>query len=65
MPNILYLHGFASSPDSRKGRFFLERFSSLGADVHIPELVTGTFEKTTLSAQREVVERAAAEIRPA
>jgi len=64
MPNVLYLHGFASSPDSQKGRFFHDQFSCIGADVHIPELVTGPFAETTLSAQMEVVERTAAEVEP-
>ena len=64
MPNILYLHGFASGPSSQKARFFYNQFEVIGADVHIPDLVPGPFRDTTVSSQLEIVERAAAEIQP-
>ncbi len=43
MSRFVYLHGFASSPGSRKARFFEERFRELGIGLEIPELVGGGF----------------------
>jgi pimeloyl-ACP methyl ester carboxylesterase len=59
MPRILYLHGFASSPASRKARFFAEQLRSAGAQVEIPDLAAGDFEHLTVSGQLRVIERAA------
>lgn len=56
---ILYLHGFASSPASRKATFFTNKFQPLGLDFRVPELVPGPFEKLTLSSQLEVIDAAA------
>ncbi len=57
MSRYVYLHGFASSPSSRKARFFQERFSELGIGLEIPELVEGEFRNLTLTAQLNVIER--------
>ncbi len=64
MPNVLYLHGFASSPDSQKARFFYNQFNVIGADMHVPDLAPGPFRDTTVSSQLEIVERTAAEAEP-
>jgi pimeloyl-ACP methyl ester carboxylesterase len=60
MNDILYLHGFASSPASSKARFFAQYLRARGATVDIPDLAAGDFENLTLSSQLNVIERAAA-----
>jgi pimeloyl-ACP methyl ester carboxylesterase len=57
MSRFIYLHGFASSPGSRKARFFEERFRELGIGLEIPDLAEGSFRNLTLSAQLNVMER--------
>jgi uncharacterized protein len=59
MSRFVYLHGFASSPSSRKARFFEERFRELGIGLEIPDLAEGDFRNLTLTAQLKVIERAA------
>jgi pimeloyl-ACP methyl ester carboxylesterase len=48
---LIYLHGFASSPQSSKARFFAEKFAALGRTVEKPDLTEGDFEHSTLSQQ--------------
>jgi uncharacterized protein len=57
MSRYVYLHGFASSPSSRKARFFQERFGELGIGLETPELVEGDFRNLTLTAQLKVIDR--------
>ena len=57
MSRIVYLHGFASSPASKKAQFFRERFRELGIGLEIPDLAEGNFAGLTLSGQLGVVER--------
>lgn len=64
MSNIVYLHGFASSPLSTKGRFFHSRFEMIGGDVHQPELEDGDFQGLTITRQLEVVDQAMRELEP-
>ena len=59
MTRVLYLHGFASSPSSRKARFFAGRLRAAGAEVEIPNLADGDFEHLTLTGQLGLIERAA------
>ncbi len=54
--SILYLHGFASGPQSQKARFFAEKLSALGAHVPVPDLAEGDFEHLTLSRQLKFIE---------
>ena len=57
MSRFVYLHGFASSPNSRKARFFGDRFRELGIGLEIPDLAEGNFRNLTLTAQLNVMER--------
>jgi len=57
---IVYLHGFASSPQSSKAQFFRRRFAQFGVDVEIPRLDEDNFEGLTITGQLGVVERAVA-----
>jgi uncharacterized protein len=52
----LYLHGFASSPQSTKAQYFADRFQSLGISLIIPDLNQGDFYHLTLSRQIHQVE---------
>jgi len=59
-PRLIYLHGFASGPNSGKARLFRERFKELGLPLEVPELAEGEFGRLTLTGQLAVVERTAA-----
>jgi len=54
---VVYLHGFASSPQSGKAQFFLRRFTELDIAVEIPQLDGGDFEHLTITGQLAVVSR--------
>jgi len=56
---IVYLHGFASGPGSKKARFFRERFAELGMGLEVPDLAEGDFRRLTLSGQLNIIERLA------
>ena len=56
---VLYLHGFASGPGSRKARFFRDKLHEIGFSVEIPDLACGNFEALTVSGQLRVIEEAA------
>ncbi|MFL6448445.1 MAG: YqiA/YcfP family alpha/beta fold hydrolase [Bryobacteraceae bacterium] len=58
--SVLYLHGFASSPLSRKARFLGERFVELGIRFDAPDLAAEDFFHLTISKQLEVVRAMAA-----
>jgi pimeloyl-ACP methyl ester carboxylesterase len=55
---VVYLHGFASSPQSNKARFFAEKFGELGVPFVAPRLDEGNFEGLTITGQLRVVDRA-------
>lgn len=54
---FVYLHGFASSRNSRKARFFQERFRELGIGLEVPDLAEGDFRNLTITGQLNVMER--------
>lgn len=54
-PAYLYLHGFASSPQSAKARYLSDRFQSLSLPLTCPDLNQGDFFHLTLSRQLEQV----------
>ena len=64
MSNIVYLHGFASGPDSTKGRFLFCNFEMIGGAVHQPDLAEGDFEGMTITRQLQVVDRAVRDREP-
>jgi pimeloyl-ACP methyl ester carboxylesterase len=55
---IVYLHGFASSPQSGKAQFFAAKFAALGVPFTAPQLDEGNFEGLTITGQLRVVEKA-------
>jgi len=57
MTPIVYLHGFASSPQSTKARYFQRKLAERGATVAIPRLDEGNFEALTITGQLRVIER--------
>jgi predicted esterase YcpF (UPF0227 family) len=52
----IYLHGFASSPASRKARYFVEKLAGRGITVEALELAPD-FEHLTITSQLAVVEK--------
>ena len=56
MTRFVYLHGFASSPQSGKAQFYRKRFEELGIDLHIPVLDAGNFTALTISGQLRVLD---------
>ncbi|HTA70461.1 MAG TPA: YqiA/YcfP family alpha/beta fold hydrolase [Bryobacteraceae bacterium] len=57
MSRIVYLHGFASGPTSKKAQFFRESLAQLGMGLEIPDLADGHFERLTITGQLQVIER--------
>ena len=54
---FLYLHGFASSPLSKKAAEFARRLREYGIELEIPDLAEGDFRSTTITRQLDVVRR--------
>ena len=52
---VVYLHGFASSPQSSKARFFAGKFAEAGVAFEAPRLDQGDFSNLTVSGQMLVV----------
>lgn len=48
--HYIYLHGFASSPQSNKAQVFAKRFAERGLTLHVPDLNVPNFEQLTLTA---------------
>ncbi|MEZ2240109.1 YqiA/YcfP family alpha/beta fold hydrolase [Microcoleus sp.] len=56
--SYIYLHGFASSPNSLKAKYFRDRFSSLAIDLKTPDLNHQDFSNLTLTRQLHQIETA-------
>ncbi len=54
--NTIYLHGFASSPNSTKARYLGDRFTEVGVTIVTPDLNQGDFSHLTLTRQIQQVE---------
>jgi pimeloyl-ACP methyl ester carboxylesterase len=54
--DVIYLHGFASSPSSKKAAFFNNQFNQLSIPLTIPDLQAGNFENLTISSQINIVQ---------
>lgn len=52
----IYLHGFASSPNSTKARYLADCFAQLGLPLTVPDLNQGDFSHLTLTRQIQQVE---------
>jgi len=57
MTRVVYLHGFASGPASRKARYFRDLLTTRGFDLEIPDLADGRFTELTITGQLDVVTR--------
>ena len=57
---IVYLHGFASSPQSSKAQFFGRKFADAGVPVDVPQLDEGNFQALTITGQLHVIQKAMA-----
>src|SRR5580658_2151875 len=55
---FVYVHGFASSPQSRKAVQFRAALAARGVSVDIPAMDRGDFEHLTISGQLDVLEDA-------
>ena len=56
---VIYLHGFASGPGSKKAQFFRQQFAECGIELEIPDLAAGDFANLTITGQLRVIERTA------
>lgn len=55
--DYIYLHGFASSPDSGKAQFYKNKFMESDIAIHIPDLNDGDFKSLTLTRQLNQVQQ--------
>ncbi|AGY57358.1 YqiA/YcfP family alpha/beta fold hydrolase [Gloeobacter kilaueensis] len=55
--HFVYLHGFASGPHSRKGRFLQKQLAELGHELLLPDLNAPSFTSLTFSSQLAVLDR--------
>jgi uncharacterized protein len=54
--HVMYVHGFASSPQSSKARFFAERFAARGVSFLCPDFNRPDFSALTVSRMLEQLE---------
>lgn len=57
MTRVVYIHGFASGPQSSKARYFRALLQGAGASVDVPDLADGDFEHLTIAGQLAVIDR--------
>ena len=57
---FVYLHGFASSPQSSKAQYFRKQFEEKGLTLEIPALDGGDFTHLTITGQLKLVDAAVA-----
>lgn len=62
---VIYLHGFASSPQSSKAMFFAERFASAGIRFLCPDLNEPAFSRLTVSRMLQQLEKRISSLPPA
>jgi len=60
MERFIYLHGFASGPNSKKARIFHDRFAEKGIPLEIPDLTRNDFFHLTITSQLNVLAKLAA-----
>lgn len=53
--DYIYLHGFASSPNSAKAKYFRQAFAELGINLKTPDLNQGNFSQLTITRQIEQI----------
>jgi uncharacterized protein len=53
--NLIYLHGFASCPESAKAIYLVDKLASLGLFMEVPNLNQGDFSHLTITRQLEQV----------
>ncbi|HEY1011692.1 MAG TPA: alpha/beta hydrolase [Herpetosiphonaceae bacterium] len=58
--SLIYCHGFASGPETSKGRWLAGRLAALGLELRLPDLNQPSFARLTMSA---MIGRALAEVR--
>ncbi len=56
MWNLVYCHGFASSPQSKKANLFRAPLEALGVRYYVPDLNQPSFEHLTLTAMLQTVD---------
>ena len=56
MTEFIYLHGFASGPNSQKACIFKHQFEKARLSISIPDLQQGDFENLTLTKQISLVQ---------
>ena len=59
MTRVIYMHGFASGPSSRKATLFKTNLAAHGIAMEVPDLAENDFRNLTLTAQLRVLERTA------
>ena len=65
LKNVVYLHGFASSPSGRKATALRERLASTGIAVAAPDLNVPSFERLDFATMTDLARREIARIAPA
>ncbi len=53
--DYIYLHGFASSPNSAKAKYFRQALAQLGIELKTPDLNQGDFSQLTITRQIQQV----------
>jgi uncharacterized protein len=61
---VIYLHGFASSPESSKATFFAARFGAKGIGFSCPDLNQPLFSTLTVSRMLEQLEKRISSLPP-